>query len=683
MTEAQTAERKQHLSLGLDTGGTYTDAVILDFNKKIIATAKSLTTKHDLSIGLADAIQAVINKLSAPYSPSDINLVSVSTTLATNAVVENQRAPICAILIGYEPKMLQRAGLQQALGTSAVALIGGGHHANGDEKEPLDLEAARATILENADKVEAFAISSMFSVRNPSHETKVRALVHELTHKSVTCGHELTSGLDAPRRALTAALNAQLTPQIRHLIEAVQKVLATIGVDASLMIVKGDGSLMEAKIALQCPVETILSGPAASVVGAKFLTGKTDFVVSDMGGTTTDIAVVQGGNPVLSSNGALVGGWNTMVQAVDVRTYGLGGDSEISVDEDGKLTIGPRRVIPLSLLIKMFPGMMNKLISQMNMEVPPLYPGKFAFRQMPNANVSNQSQAAQHVWEALANGPKPLFEIARSASQMRALRALISQGLVAASGMTPSDAMHVLGHQNDWDKKAAELGAALLFRDYNEWYMQPTPQQVLDLCTELQERVIRQIGRVICETAFGQEPGIRPGTSGGWGQLGDALVENTVKGVAFSKLVDVTLRFNSSLIAIGAPVRSYYPEVSKRLNSDLVIPDHADVTNAIGAVAGVVMQTVEILVTQMTLKVFRLHDPAGQQDFTDAEEAISRAKEIAEKLASDAALKAGAATVTIETTVAKKTAKQKDGGDFMAEAVIRSTATGRPSVSDS
>jgi N-methylhydantoinase A/oxoprolinase/acetone carboxylase beta subunit len=237
----------------------------------------------------------------------------------------------------------------------------------------LDLEAARKTILENADKVEAFAISSMFSVRNPIHETKVRALVHELTHKSVTCGHELTSGLDAPRRALTAALNAQLTPQIRHLIEAVQKVLITIGVDASLMIVKGDGSLMEAKIALQCPVETILSGPAASVVGAKFLTGKTDFVVSDMGGTTTDIAVVQGGNPVLSSNGALVGGWNTMVQAVDVRTYGLGGDSEISVDEDGKITIGPRRVIPLSLLIKMFPGMMDKLISQMSMEVPPLY----------------------------------------------------------------------------------------------------------------------------------------------------------------------------------------------------------------------------------------------------------------------------------------------------------------------
>ena len=98
-------------------------------------------------------------------------------------------------------------------------------------------------------------------------------LIRALSPKPVTCAHELSSKLDAPRRALTAALNARLTPQIRHLIEALSQVLAAESIDAPLMIVKGDGSLMRADVALEYPVETILSGPAASVVGAGFLTG--------------------------------------------------------------------------------------------------------------------------------------------------------------------------------------------------------------------------------------------------------------------------------------------------------------------------------------------------------------------------------------------------------------------------
>ncbi len=188
-------------------------------------------------------------------------------------------------------------------------------------------------------------MSSLFSVRNPSHERRIRSLIRELTGKPVTCGHELTSGLDAPRRALTAALNAQLTPQLRHLLEAVQAVLTEAGIAAPLMVVKGDGSLMAVEMALECPVETVLSGPAASVVGARFLTGCDDFVMSDMGGTTTDIAVVRGGHPVLSAEGASVGGWKTMVEAVDVRTFGLGGDSELAFD-GRSIIIGPRRVRP-------------------------------------------------------------------------------------------------------------------------------------------------------------------------------------------------------------------------------------------------------------------------------------------------------------------------------------------------
>src|SRR5262249_18128708 len=159
-----------------------------------------------------------------------------------------------------------------------------------------------------------------FSVRNPAHELRARALIRSCSGKPVTCAHELSSKLDAPRRALTAALNARLTPQIRHLIDALAVVLAQEQIDAPLMIVKGDGSLMKAEIALEYPVETILSGPAASVVGAGYLTGHKHFLVSDMGGTTTDCAVVSNGRPAINAEGALIGGWRTMVEAVDVRT---------------------------------------------------------------------------------------------------------------------------------------------------------------------------------------------------------------------------------------------------------------------------------------------------------------------------------------------------------------------------
>src|SRR3981189_213046 len=150
------------------------------------------------------------------------------------------------------------------------------------------------SVAEHEARVEAFAAAANFSVRNPSHELRARRIIRAMTAKPVTCAHELSSKLDAPRRALNAALNARLTPRIRHLIEALSRVLAEEWRGAPLMTVKGGGSLMKAEIALEYPVETILSGPAASVVGAGFLTGLEDFVVAAMGGTTPDAPVASG-----------------------------------------------------------------------------------------------------------------------------------------------------------------------------------------------------------------------------------------------------------------------------------------------------------------------------------------------------------------------------------------------------
>jgi N-methylhydantoinase A/oxoprolinase/acetone carboxylase beta subunit len=372
-------ESHRGLWLGLDTGGTFTDAVLLADGRELIASAKALTTPWNLAIGISEAIHSVLGRLPAAERRA-VSLVSVSTTLATNAVVENRFSPVCTLLIGFDDAMAERSGLQRRGTAGAVVRIQGGHTATGEEEDPLDEAAVERAVSEHGTKAEAFAVAAHFSVRNPLHELRARKIIRTLSPKPVTCAHELSSKLDAPRRALTAALNARLTPQIRHLIEALAGVLKEESIDAPLMIVKGDGSLMKAEIALEYPVETILSGPAASVVGAGFLTGLEDFVVSDMGGTTTDVAVVSGRRPVINADGALVGTWRTMVEAVDVRTCGLGGDSEVHFDREPRLRVGPRKAMPLSLMAHRFPAVLKRLQSIAALERLPDHPAHFAFR---------------------------------------------------------------------------------------------------------------------------------------------------------------------------------------------------------------------------------------------------------------------------------------------------------------
>ena len=275
-----------------------------DAQRRVVASAKALTTHWDLSLGLAEAIRAVLGKLPAGARREHIALVSVSTTLATNAVIEKRFSQICTLLIGFDAQMVERSGIKRA-GGGVVVRVRGGHDATGEEAEPLDEAAIDAAVREFGAQVEAFAVAAMFSVRNPAHEQRARERIRASCAKPVTCSHELSSQLDAPKRALTAALNARLTPQIAHLLDALGRVLEREGICAPVMVVKGDGTLMKAEVALEYPVETVLSGPAASVVGAGFLSGLEDFAVADMGGTTTDVAIVVGGRPIVRAEGAV------------------------------------------------------------------------------------------------------------------------------------------------------------------------------------------------------------------------------------------------------------------------------------------------------------------------------------------------------------------------------------------
>lgn len=321
--------------LGIDTGGTYTDSVIVDRDSgAVLHTAKAFTTRPDLSSGIAESIDHL------EFADwEDIDLVCLSTTLATNAIVEGHGGRAGLILLGDVPRGL--------LPVREYAVVGARVNIKGGVQERLNEQELRAALEPMRGKYDALAISGYASVRNPAHEQQAARAARELLGVPVVCGHELTADLGFYERTVTAVLNARLIPVVRELMDSIRCAMRRRGIRAPILIMRGDGSLMRMRRAMERPVETILSGPAASVIGARFLSGLDDCLVVDMGGTTTDIAYIQAGRCRVTREGARIAGWRTNVRAMEICTYGLGGDSHIEAKPDGRLSIGPERVVPL------------------------------------------------------------------------------------------------------------------------------------------------------------------------------------------------------------------------------------------------------------------------------------------------------------------------------------------------
>jgi N-methylhydantoinase A/oxoprolinase/acetone carboxylase beta subunit len=273
-----------------------------------------------------------------------------------------------------------------------------------------------------------------------------------------------------------------------------------------------------------------------------------------------------------------------------------------------------------------------------------------------------------------------MSDVIRSSSGLEALRRLADAGLATLAAFTPSDAMHVLDRQRGWCREAAEHGARILATEERNARAARAAVTPAALCERTYEHVVRETGRALLAAALAHDPGVRV-RGRDVTELGDRLIEDTVAGRPFSTLLQASLGLARPLVAIGAPVGAYYPEVARRLGANLSIPAHAEVCNAVGAVAGVVSQTVEILVNQPSFKVFRVHDPAGIKDYSDSEPALEHARRVSRELALAAARRAGAADPHVETSVSEKLAQGGAGADYLAEAVARSTATGRPLAS--
>jgi N-methylhydantoinase A/oxoprolinase/acetone carboxylase beta subunit len=660
-----------HLLLGIDTGGTYTDAVLFSETRGVVAKAKALTTRHDLSVGIAGAVEAVLEQAKAPASA--IGLVSLSTTLATNALVEGQGGRAGLVMIGFGPEDLKRDGLQEALGTDPVIFLPGGHNVHGGETL-LDMALLDEALPQLTTQVSSFAVAGYFAVRNPAHEQRVRDRIREVSHLPVTCSHELSSKLGGPRRALTTLLNARLVSMIDRLIGACEGFLKARGIDVPMMVVRGDGALISAAEARLRPIETILSGPAASLVGARHLTGLDNAVVSDIGGTTTDVAVLDKGRPRLDGEGAVVGGFRTMVEAVAMRTFGLGGDSEVRINDRGlqaKIDLGPRRFLPLSLAaVEHEAAVISVLERQLRTAHVGRYDGRLAVRTgLPDHLASGLQPQELALYERISAVPVALESLLTSTLQKATLDRLVARGLVHICGLTPSDAMHVLGRQDQWNATAARLGAELAAR-VKDGSGKPIAASAQALSEMIVARLTRQSAEVILASCLAEDgAAIDPAVS----LAVDRALKREPGIVAFS------LSLDRPLVGLGASAPVYYPAIAAMLGAESSIPAEAGVANAVGAIVGQVRASVTVFVTAPDEGIFIVNGAGPSSRFLDQEQAFAAARERAQMAALASARSNGAdepALVMREEI----DAPEIEGSRKLVEARFTAVASGRPRI---
>lgn len=323
--------------LGIDVGGTHTDAVLIDENKGIISKFKVKTDKKNL----LDTIITALKEVTSGVDVKKITNVNLSTTLSTNAIVEN-RLEKTALFISSGPGIDPSSF---AIGSNTYIIDGSIDH-RGNEVAALDKKSLQKAIDEcSRDGVKVFAAVTKFSTRNNRHESEIAETIGT-SADYITMGHELSSQLSFPRRAATAYYNSAVWRIYNTFIDAIVGGMENMGIEAPVNILKADGGTMPLNVSRKIPVESILSGPAASIMGIIALSNIVeDSVILDIGGTTTDIAIFASGSPLIDKQGTSLDGIPTLVRSLQNRSIGIGGDSTIRVS-GRDVTVGPDRTGP-------------------------------------------------------------------------------------------------------------------------------------------------------------------------------------------------------------------------------------------------------------------------------------------------------------------------------------------------
>ncbi|HET6505286.1 MAG TPA: hydantoinase/oxoprolinase family protein [Baekduia sp.] len=340
------------LRIGIDVGGTHTDAVLLNAAHDVKAKVKVPTTA-DVTSGVRAALDGVLDRAGDPAVAARVTHVMVGSTHAMNAILERRRLQKVAVLrlaaptgLAVRPLIGWPAELRDAV-LAGGAIIGGGHEVDGREIAPLDVEAAKRFLGEMEGVADAVAITGAFSPADPEHELRARDVAREVLGADVTValGHEVGT-LGLIERENAAVLNAALTAVARAAAQGVADAVTAQGLDAQLLFTQNDGTLMSVEAAARTPVLTIGSGLANSMRGAAFLSRLRDGLVVDVGGTSSDVAALEHGFPRESAIAIDIGGARTNFRMPDIVSIGVGGGSIVRPDADvaGGYAVGPQSV---------------------------------------------------------------------------------------------------------------------------------------------------------------------------------------------------------------------------------------------------------------------------------------------------------------------------------------------------
>ncbi|MGI6217033.1 MAG: hydantoinase/oxoprolinase family protein [Coriobacteriales bacterium] len=635
------------IGIGIDTGGTYTDIVAFDYDsREVVAKSKTLTTKQDLTHCISRSLDFMPDEI----LDSAVS-ISLSTTLATNACVENKGGRAKLVLLGMDMDTFNRVQASSKYGIDAgdVLCIDTRGSFDGEYVDIPDWNEVYSENKEFFDSAQSLAVSEVNSLRNSgAAEKSARDFFDELLNIPVVIASDIANELNFLERGATGLLNARLLPVISDFTSAVTKVLGDRGIDVPVMILRSDGSLMSKSLSRERPVETILSGPAASVIGGRGITECKDCLIVDIGGTTTDISIVENSRPVMTDS-IRIGGWRTQVKGVFIDTYGLGGDSRVYV-EKGKMKLDARRVVPLCILASSQPEVIEPLENLVAKERKTIYPmHEFLYIQKEPKSTEGYSDAEKSLLEVLSDGPVMLGDPRIDLYGLRSER-LEEEGILMRAGLTPTDVMHIVGDFEKFDSYASQLAVQHFA---NNFYPSKTEagraEGARRICEDIYNLVKKKLYQYVVYALleYRYPNAFKEGVGDQMKRVVDSCWELSQKhGEGGNPLLELGFDVDAKLVGIGAPTHVFLPAVAEALGTECVIPPSAEVANAIGtAIANIdVVITLDVspIYDSGGIIGFVVRDKNGNRNVDTRGEALKLARDLAEREAVEEARLRGA-----------------------------------------
>lgn len=543
--------------LGVDTGGTYTDAVLVK-GKRIVRKAKSFTTQDCLTEGISRCFDMLGN-----LKEYDISEVHMSTTLAANHILERNFERIGLLQIDKE--------IEGKVPAKYTLMLKDPFGENDDVRgfdKIAEMPDIRKVFLGNVDYL---VISSPGNDR----EHRLAKLIKRDIGLAVFCARDYSRIDDYTERTISAMLTIYLVPVIEQWINSTQQMMREKGINADLKIINAMGKLITCQEARQNPLSTLFSGFAASIMGGIAMTKTRDFIIADMGGTSTDITRIINRKFREVKEVTEVGGFKIREGTMDVQTFGTGGDSYIRINQRGIITIGPQKAFPICLMGSKYPNIAEELgrcrrpknYEMLTVQDVDCFIGSKRYRRGELTGFENE------IVEYLMDTPHNVFTIAeyfKKDPDALHLDKLLRKGAINLISVTPTDVLHVEGTYKQWDEGASNVAVR---------YMAKQLGVTKKVClTMLKEAIGKQLVKACMQSIANFEK--------------EQFDFNDSKGAKFmlerffddsESMLEMSFTINKPIIALGAPAGAWFGQVARKLGTKIVLPDDCDVAGAFGA----------------------------------------------------------------------------------------------------